>query len=422
MPDRRTPPPTRPFEPCRLPVVKPLTLANGATLHRYSGGSEAVTMLTLVFGGGCAESSCAMRELYPTMLAEGAEGMTGEDIADRLDFYGARPSFRMTDHFTVLQMWMLNRNAKPILELLAQILAEPTFPVERLERTKLVAKGRLAIEQEKVSVRASDAATAMIAGADHPTAHVLTEAEIGSIDRTALTDLHRVICGAENCHAFVGGLLDDEVDTAVNALLLSLPTNTGSMPLDVKPFKAEEPGRRHIAMPGSVQSGLCITVPAVPRSHPDYLPLRLAVMALGGYFGSRLMVNLREDKGLTYGITSYLSGSLDGSAVVIAAQCASDKVDLAIEQIGAEMTRLADNSPMGDELERLRLNASTTAITAVDTPGGIISQYVTERIVGLPAGYFDRQQELVAALTPEMIADAARRYLRPELMRVAIAD
>ncbi len=422
MPDRRTSPPTLPFEPCRLPVVEPARLSNGTTLHRYSGGSEAVTLLTLVFGGGTAESSVAMRELYPTMLAEGAQGLSGTEIADRMDFYGARPAFRMTDHYTVLQMWMLNRNAREITRLLSRILGAPTFPSDRLERTKVVAKGRLAIEQDKVSVRASDAATAMIAGREHPATHVLTAEEIDAGDNAALADFHRVICGAENCHAFVGGLLDAEVDAAVNNMLLSLPRNTGSMPLDIRPFSPEEPQRRHIAMPGSVQTGLCITLPAIPRAHADYLPLRLAVMALGGYFGSRLMTNLREDKGITYGINSFLSGSLDGSAVIIAAQCASERTDLAIEEIGAEMTRLADSPPAGDELERLRLNASTTAISAIDTPAGIISQYITELTVGLPKGYFDCQQELVATLSPEIIADAARRYLRPELMRVAVCN
>lgn len=420
MPDRQTPPPTRPFEPVRLPQIGHRKLDNGSTLHICSGGSEPVSLLSLVFGGGSAESCAAMRELYPTMLAEGAGSLSATDIADRLDYYGARPSFRMNDHFTVLQMWMLNRNADAILGLLGEMLAQPTFPEERLARTRLVAKGRLAIEQQKVAVRASDAATAMIAGASHPSAHVLAADELDAVDRTALADFHLAIYGASNCHAYLGGLIDRQVEHAVERLLATLPPRTGEMPLDIRPFEAEAPRTEHIAMPGAVQAGVCIALPAVPRAHADYLPLRLAVMALGGYFGSRLMSNLREEKGITYGISSYLSGSLDGSAVFISAQCASDKADLAVDETAAEMTRLADCPPEGDELERLRLNASTAALTAVDNPAGIIGQYVTERIVGLPSGYFDRQQELVARLTPDIIADAARRYLRPELMRTAI--
>lgn len=421
-PDRAKAPATEPFHPCHLPEIEHMRHAGGATLHSFSGGSEAVSVLTLVFGGGASESSSALRELYPTMLAEGTSSLSSADIADRMDLYGARPAFRMTDHFTTLQIWMLNRNAGPILGLLADILADASFPDDKLARTKLIAKSRLAIGREKVSVRAAESATAMIAGADHPSAHVLTDAEIDAVTSADLADLHSRIRGAGNCHAYLGGLLDSDVTMAVRHLLDSLPCCDGEMPLNIKPFNAEPPHTVHISMPRSVQAGLCVALPAIPRCHPDYLPLRIAVMALGGYFGSRLMSNLREKEGITYGISSYLNGSLDGSAVYIAAQCASDKVDLAVEQIAAEMINLADKPPVSDEMERLRLNLSTAALAAIDTPAGVIGQYVTERTVGLPEGYFDRQQELVSNLTPEIIADAARRYLRPELMRTAIAS
>jgi len=144
-------------------------------------------------------------------------------------------------------------------------------------------------------------------------------------------------------------------------------------------------------------------------------------MALGGYFGSRLMMNVREEKGLTYGISSYLLGCREGSYVTIAAQCDCDNTALVIDEIKAEMRRLADNPPQGEELSRLKLHAATSLAEILDTPASIMGYYANRLYVGTPDDYFESQQAAINALSGEIIAEMASRYLQPDMLSVVVA-
>ena len=139
-------------------------------------------------------------------------------------------------------------------------------------------------------------------------------------------------------------------------------------------------------------------------------------MALGGYFGSRLMSNIREDKGLTYHISAVLMGEHNESMALVSALCDKSYTEQVVAEISEELRRLAANPPEGEELSRLKLHAMTDLAEMLDNPANVMSYYITQLLVGTPADYFAAQQQALRALSPEIISDMAARYLTPEKM------
>ena len=164
-----------------------------------------------------------------------------------------------------------------------------------------------------------------------------------------------------------------------------------------------------------------ITLPAIRRDHPDYLPLYMAVYALGGYFGSRLMLNIREDKGLTYGISASLQGHIEGSIIGISAETDNRNCFRLIDEVGAEMLRLASDPPKDDELTRMRRSAISEQITVADSPVYIVNQHISQQTLNLPENYIKNKLNAINTITSEQIAEVASRYLIPSLNRTAIA-
>jgi len=203
--------------------------------------------------------------------------------------------------------------------------------------------------------------------------------------------------------------------------LESLPTDCGAVTCRLRPFAPDYAGSEVVVdHPGALQSAVVMSIPAIDRSHPDYCALRLATMALGGYFGSRLMTNLREDKGLTYGVTAGLYGYREGSAVMVSTQCDNRSVKSVVDETVNEIKKLADNPPEGEELNRLIQTASTGLASILDSPFNVINHIAAERLTGTPVDYFDRQQTAVASLSAETIGNCARRYLDPDKMLIAV--
>lgn len=164
-----------------------------------------------------------------------------------------------------------------------------------------------------------------------------------------------------------------------------------------------------------------MSIPAVPRSHPDYNLLRMTVTALGGYFGSRLMMNIREDKGYTYGISSALLGSREGGYIVISAQCDNRYTSALIDETRAELIRMADSPLSDDELKRLKFNVASDLASTLDTPMTMMDYYELRHTIGVPDDYFYARQKALAEITPEIVCEMSRRYLNPDSLRISVA-
>ena len=278
------------------------------------------------------------------------------------------------------------------------------------------------ISQSDVSYRGRCRSEKMIMGEWHPLASEDTADTVRAITAEDLRQFHRKYTSAKGTTIIVCADTTEAENNAIIEVFSRAAQDVEASSICVTGFMPVVAGQTDIiTLDSATQSSVNITLPAIPRSHPDFLPLHLTLFALGGYFGSRLMLNIREDKGLTYGISSSLLGYIDGSYVDISAETDNVHVAQLIDEVRYELKNLAENPCSGDELIRIKQCANTAHASSLDSPLSIADYYATSIQSGLPGGYFNDKQQAIAALSPETIAEMAQRYLRPEFMRIAIA-
>jgi predicted Zn-dependent peptidase len=419
--DRTKAPDVHPFGWLNIPEETIEVLPSGITLHTLSGGDQAVTRLSLFWKGSSLELPLPIiPTLAAELLREGSKSMTGAEIADKLDLYGAILGTSTSNHYNGLVLSMLNNKAKLIMPVIGEMFTEPTFPENAVNAIKMRSVNQLRYRHSQVEWVANKHMTKLIAGEDHPMSVMPNYAGYEAITRDDIVKYYDKAFSRRGLHIYASGRITDEIRSLIYDLASKVPVGDGYQ-LNVKPFEAQAPQTRYIEHGDSLQCAVAMALPAIPRTHEDYLPLQLTVQALGGYFGSRLMANIREEKGYTYGISSGLNGSQEGGYVTINAQCDPSYTDALIEEVGKELERMVTEPPCGDELQRLTLNAATKLAGTLESPFSIMDFYKLREAVGTPLDYFEKRQKALATLTPEVIAEMSAKYLKPADLRIAIA-
>lgn len=420
--DRTKAPATTPFGQLVLPPETVITLDNGLTVHLLSGGNEDVARMSLVAEGGTSDiANPCVASFAAELLREGTVRHTSDAIADTVDFNGAWLNSSASSHFTNIQLSGLSSTLDTLAPLVAECFAEPSFPERSFEVIKSKGIARQQLNLSRVSFLASAATRRMMAGDAHPDATVPMPDDIAAISRDSIIGFHRSIINAAHTHAYICGMIPATTVDRMLAILSALPAYPTPSPMNVVPYAPQSPCTERIDKRGSLQAAVSLSLPVIGREHPDYNALRMTVTALGGYFGSRLMTNIREDKGYTYGISASLLGSREGSYVTIAAQCDNAFVSALIDETRRELAAMADCPLTDDEMTRLKYNVGTDLASVLDTPMSIMDYYELQRTVGVPADYFEARQRTLQHLTPDTVCEMARRYLQPDNLRIAVA-
>lgn len=422
MPDRTIAPNTKPFGHLHLPEPTVEILSNGLKLHYYSGGEQDICRLTAKIPYGGEYAGSATPAILASQLTEGTSHHLPEQFAEILDFNGASVNAHASEYFITLTFNTLTDRLPALLPLVAEVLSEPYFDSERLENAKLTAVNNLLTSRRNPAVIASEAIKPFIFGKNHPASIIRRPEDIMSVGRTELQDLYNRMTNPDRIHVMLSGRLTPKaIDTTRTILAGIKPTGNG-FDISVHEMHPAKGGERIMTpFPESLQSAIVMAIICPHRSHPDYIPLRLTVMALGGYFGSRLMSNIREEKGLTYGIDASLQGMREGSFAAITAKCDKSFTAEVEKETIAEITRLAKEPPTGEELENLKLYAMTSLAKTLDTPLSIMGYYGGKLETAYPDNYFNDQQKVIESLTSDRIAEMAERYLRPERIITSIA-
>lgn len=411
------------FGTLTLPHVNKTVLPNGITIHFMSGGDIEVNRLTIALPGGEAESPDAgIASLATSMLLEGTSTHSGEQIANILEYNGAWINTSVTTHHSLITLFSLNDRLPSIIDLLVELVADSVFPEEAFAMILKRRISKVEIDREKVTYHSGAAIRKMIYGENHPLARTETPESLMKITTETAADFHRSRLDPKNVHIFFAGKLsDDLIELVVSAF--SKVTSNRNYPLSPLSFP-ESPNAKEevIVRPNSLQSSVIMAMPSIGREHPDFVPLRAAVTAFGGYFGSRLMLNIREDKGLTYGISASLIGYKAKSFIYISTQTDCSKVPIVIDEVYNEVERLKDpDTYTPDEISRLSQFQLSNLASVLDTPFSVMDQYQTGITAGTSPDYFDKQQQLAHNLTPELLAEIATKYFDANLMCTAIA-
>lgn len=417
-----TPPPVRPFTDIRLPEAEISTFGSGLKFCRVHGGDADVLRLRIAFRGG--EADCRLpqvAQIASLLIPEASKHYPSGTASGTFDFNGAIFGVSVINHHTILTLTSLTSKFDAVAEVLEDIIHNPVYEEKTHEVMRNIVAMRYATSLADVDTRSGLLLNRIMRGPSHPAAVSPTVGDINAITLAEVADFcRRTLRGGSEAVAVLSGNYTDSNLWRAEEMLLNLPCDSVSAITDI-PYQPEAPGRYAEQVPGAVQAGVRMGLPAISPFERGYAELSNAVTALGGYFGSRLMSNIREDKGYTYGIQSYILNHREGPSVRISVQTDISTVDAVIEETRHEMRRLAECPPSGDELHRLRQNIALDLASTVDSPFNAAEPYLHSLAALTPEDMFRRRVEALQTLTSEKIARAAARWLDPDALRIAIA-
>ena len=406
-------------------LIKPelINLDNGIPVNIIRMGDTAVNRLDLIFEGGrCDEAKPMASDFVSSMMREGTVAKTAEEIANHLDYYGSWMGCETSSHCTTLSIYSLNKHFANIVPVFTEIASAPSFPEKELGNMKVLAVTRLENNRQKVSYLASSEFQKLYYGETHNLGKRPNEESIRGISRNDLFEFHKKRIQPDNAQIVISGIVDDRIIKELNGSIGQIKNSgTKSESASDCPDKEFRPSTSVIEKKDAIQSAIKIGIPTVLRTHPDYIPLRILITAFGGYFGSRLMQNIREDKGYTYGISALLIGMRNNSCITISSQCATKYTGKVIEEIGNEIQKLKKEPISRDELERVKSYMTGDLAKTTDTPFTLADYYCATITNKIPDDYFRKQRETIDAITPYELQEMAKKYLDSEKMLTVIA-
>ncbi len=327
-------------------------LENGAELYFVLGGSQNVCKIEIILPAGrWYEKAWGAAYFTSQMLSKGTGQKSSYEIAQIFDHFGAHLEVNAGMDFISISLYSLNKNLESSLTLLLELLVESVFPDKELAQLKSIYLQNLKVNKEKTSFQASVLFRKSLYGIEHPYGKELEEDEVNSLERVTLLEHYDnffqsatiVVSGkvSENHRKFIADTLG-----IFKAQVLKRE--------NVSQAKAVKVERQIISKAGSVQSSVRMGKISVGRADPHYAAVIFLNHILGGYFGSRLMKNIREDKGLSYGISSSLTTMLHGNHLAIGADVNLENVELTFDEIRHELKRLRSDSIDQGELETAR--------------------------------------------------------------------
>lgn len=415
-------PEIRPFDKFTLRFPPHKRLNNGIGMYVVNGGDQEVCKIEVSFNGGTFEEKKPLQALFMSSLLKfGSKKYSSQDISEKLDFYGAWFDAKCIDHNTVVSLHVLNRCLQDILPIFVDILFNPVFPQKEFDLLKNRLLGSFRTARNRVKYLASIGVAKLYYGAGHPLARFITDENVCAVTIEDIQGFHKKYYSTTNCEIIVSGKISESELKYIEDTFCAIP-NSECCTADVHCDEIHSDDRfSFIEKPDAVQSAVAMIMPAIPRDNPDYIKLRVLVTALGGYFGSRLMSNIREDKGYTYGINAMLLGRKDGATIQISSECDCAYVEPLIAETKKELTRLCQEPISKEELDMVKSYMMSDLAKTFDTPFSIASYVSSTIYYGVPINYFNEQVECISSITNEALLDIANKYFDVNRLAICVA-
>jgi zinc protease len=418
-------PPLGEPRPQPVPVAEESTLPNGLRVVVVPRPGVPLIELRLRVPFAASGAHTAHEHTARGAVLSGAVllGTTSHDqngIAELLQSHGAELSVSTDPDRLLLATTLLPDGLGPVLGVVAELLADATYPDDRVEGERDRVAERIAIARSQPGVIARAALAARRYG-DHPYAIALPDAElVSAVDGEALRVLHRErVLPAGSTLVLVGDL---DPRSAVDVVADALTGWAGSgTAVEAPPApRLDAPGVELVDRPGAVQSNLRLGGPAPSRTDPDLAAVRLANMIFGGYFSSRLVENIRERRGYSYSPRSTVDHQSASSSVLVEADVATEVTGPALLETTYELARMALAPVSEAELDGARRYVLGSMALTTATHAGLASTLSALVGSGLPADWLAEHQRALTQVTVDEVQEAARRYLAPGVLTAVV--
>lgn len=420
--DRTIAPDFKVINSIHLPEAQTHTLDNGVPLHVINIGEQPVIRIECIFeAGNWYEKEIGASYFAIKMLPEGTTSLSSGEISEAFDRLGAFTELTHTSDRIGVVVYCVSRFLPEVLPLISQLIHEASFPAHELQELRNITLQNLKVNKEKNAYLATTEFRARLFGADHPYGQSQEEANIERLTLDAILDhYNRFIRNGKFTVVLAGQVSESDV-ALVNQTLGKDPVEGGQ----VKPaflvstsYQGEE---KVIEKAESVQSSIRMGRVLFNRHHEDYFKMLVTNELLGGYFGSRLMKNIREEKGLTYGISSHVVTLRNAGYFMVGTDVKKEFTQLTIDEIKKEINRLQTEPVSQEELTTVKNFMAGEFAGSLNTAFEVADRQKILLLDGLPGDFFNHYIDKIQAVTSEDVISMANLYLQPEDMIVVIA-
>ena len=400
--------------PSRLTHAK-----NGVRIYTLSSNDFEVVRFTFVFKAGSSlQTKPFAASSTANMLGEGSTSLTAQEIAERLDFYGSYFDVNIDRDYSYISFCTLKKFFEPTLDVAREILLHPAFPEREFEVYREKRKQSLTIERKKVDMQSRELFAEALFGSDHPYGISTPEEEYDNLTTKILREHYDTLYTAENAFVVCSGNIDADIYAEIEALASELKAGKSAN------VEFGEPTTTHYLerdIPSALQSSIRVGRLLFPRTHPDFVGMQVVAAILGGYFGSRLMQNLREEHGYTYGVMAAMVNFEKEGYLAIATQVARERRDDAIREIYFEIERLRNELISDEELQMVKNVMIGEILRILDGPFGIADVTIENIMCGMDNSATEQSVQRIFSITPEEVKQLAEKYLKRDDLVVVVA-
>jgi predicted Zn-dependent peptidase len=412
--DRTIAPAVQKIEPVSIPEAVCQKLDNGIPLFYVNAGQQPVMRFELVFEAGkWFEDTPGLSYFTGKMLTEGTNSYSAQEIATRFEAMGAFVEVNCGFDHNTLTIHLLTKHLDQILPLVQEMVWQPSFLDVELQKLKHRKKQSLLVDLQKNSFVAARQFTKLVFGEDHPYGRVLEVEQIDGIHQDQLSQFHGKYM-SRYFEIILSGMISDNHLESINQAL----GQHDVAKVEPKNVKKTAYSSSHYVLDkeDSLQSSIRLGMPFINRKHPDYLEMLVVNEILGGYFGSRLMSNIREDKGYTYGIRSGIRCLVHDSIWVVSTDVKKQFREQTLDEIKKEITKLQTELLPNSELETVKNYMLGTLVSSLDTPFALADKFKTIHYSGLDYSYYEAYFQTVNQVSNERIRQLCLQYLQWENM------
>jgi zinc protease len=423
-PDRTRMPQPAGFEKLHIREPKKITLDNGLPVYLIEGEDQEITRLDLVFDAGTAfQHKKLQAAAVNDLLGEGTHRHSSFQIAEILDFHGAYTDYFLTKDTAGITLYSLSKYYARLLPLMAELITEAVFPEEELHIYSDRRRQEYQINIQKVRYKASLEFNKLLFGEESAYGQMLEEEDFGKLTRQDLMDFYQKYYSVNHLIVILSGHIDDTLLQQVNQVL-------GTLPRKKKTEEPLTPPRQYISSPEqmqvaiaqekALQSAIRLGMLCISRRHPDYPGLNLLNTVLGGYFGSRLMRSIREEKGYTYGVFSAIQNYRHADILGIATEVNASHTAEALHEIKQQIKLLCEEKIGEEELQTVKNYVYGSYLRSFDGPMQLADRFKKSAELDIPFISYGENLERMMQITTTELLETAQKYLIPEKMKTLV--
>jgi zinc protease len=378
-----------------------------------AGAEEVLSLEWVFFAGNWYEEQNLVAATANFLLRNGTSVKTAFQINEHFEYYGSYLNRACHNETATITLHCLTKHVRELLPVVKELITDSVIPQNELDIYKQNMKQRLKVSLKKSEFVANRMIDVYLFGEHHPYGKFSKEEDFEILQREQLLDFYKKYYQQGKLILFVAGKLPADLDRMLDQYFGDLPNTPATItPISILP--ANEKKFRISNDEAGVQGSVRIARPFPNRHHPDFMKTMVLNTVFGGFFGSRLMSNIREDKGYTYGIHSYIQNHMNDSAWLISTEAGKDVCEATIEEVYKEMKNLREEIVDEEELLLVRNYMMGGLLGDLDGPFQIIGRWKNIVLNNLSEQYFYDSINTIKTISAEEMQSLAQKYLNPD--------